>query len=135
MAVASVFSLVEFLVLRWGSSYVLGALSSALNDSVSKTVNHASIMLVLVQPTSASRVFVFWVLGNPHQARSYRQGPCAVGNTYCTSLRWADSHLLRTGVEFDRPGRHRFREIFFVPPCLASRRQHNVNLDSCAYAM
>jgi hypothetical protein len=99
MAVASVLSLVEFLVLRWGSSYVLGALSSALNDSVSKTVNHASIMLVLVQPTSASRVFVFWGLGNPHQARSYRQGPCAVGNTYCTSLRRADSHLLRTGVE------------------------------------
>ena len=36
MAVASVLSLVEFLVLRWGSSYVLGALSSALNDSVSQ---------------------------------------------------------------------------------------------------
>ena len=32
MAVASVFSLVEFLVLHWGSSYVLGALSSALSD-------------------------------------------------------------------------------------------------------
>ena len=36
MAVASVFSLVEFLVLHWDSSYVLGAVSSALNDVVSQ---------------------------------------------------------------------------------------------------